>query len=904
MRSIGWKMCVALWIVMVTVGVVSLHGQEKSSEWTHDDILLAESGGDFQISPDGTRVVWVKTRMDKEKGTRISNLILRSLVDSTEIQLTRGTDSYRRPRWAPDGKTIAFLSSRTLPKKKENAASSQLWLINPLGGEPWHITEFERAIRSFDWKDPETIVFIAQEDPSLYERTVKKHKDTSRIIEDAEHEPPVRLFTYHIEKKKTTRITENDDWIRSLNVSPDGRWAVTNHQRSLSFTFDHKVPPVLFLTDLETGQILQIEPGKRILPGNVVWASDSKGFYYTTAYSDHPEYFTASINLLNYYDLAAQQVLKVDLKWENGAGYSIGATKDGFIALMPDGVRYRPLRYRKEGELWEKTEIQGDHVRNIWGWSLGCDGRTLVYDHSTAGTPTQWYGAILEGDEINHSRQITKLNPKYEKKPLYRTDIVHWKGARNDEIDGVLYYPLGYEEGKRYPLMLSIHGGPTGTDTDSWRQSYSTPLILLSQKGAFVLKVNYHGSGNYGLDWAASIGNGNYYDLERIDLINGVDYLIDRGLVDEHRVGTMGWSNGAILTTELITRYPDRFKVASAGAGDVEWISDWGNVMFGASFDNYYFGKPPYEDPRFYIKKSPYFRLPNVKTPTIIYTGTEDVNVPPSQSWSHYRVMQQATDTPVRFITFPGEPHGLRKYVHQKRKLEEDLVWFDKYLFNTFEQPDEAFKEGSPLDRRLKLRNAARDEGRYGLRVHGKLVPETVEYRDLFVGRFEVTRAQFAAFDASYSYASGTDDFPACGIPFVQAQAYIQWLSRLTGDTYRLPGSKEVEKLYTRSSGGENTLDHWAGYTPNPDDAAALMEKVAQLGGEAPLVCEVGKFEMNGDEPVFDLGGNVAEWTVGEDGQGLLMGGSADRPASLKHRGSIPGEAYRGFRVIREGKLE
>ena len=172
--------------------------------------------------------------------------------------------------------------------------------------------------------------------------------------------------------------------------------------------------------------------------------------------------------------------------------------------------------------------------------------------------------------------------------------------------------------------------------------------------------------------------------------------MVDRSLIffDAPRHATQP-RYGSILTTSLITR-SNRFKVASCGAGDVEWISDWGNVMFGASFDNYYFGGPPYEMPEFYIKKSPYFKLKDVTTPTIIYTGTDDVNVPPSQSWSHFRVMQQATDTPVRFVVFPGEPHGLRKYQHQLRKLNEDLRWFDIHLFKDYDPGNEALKKGSP----------------------------------------------------------------------------------------------------------------------------------------------------------------------------------------------------------------
>ena len=140
--------------------------------------------------------------------------------------------------------------------KKEDLSRSQLWLLNPSGGEPWHLTEFERGIRAYGWKDKDTIVFAAQEDPALYEKTLKEKKDTSQVVEDVPHEPPVRLFLLTVKDKKVKRLTANEDWIELLEVSPDGHWAVTRHGRSLSYEFDQRVPPVTFLTNLDTGRRL------------------------------------------------------------------------------------------------------------------------------------------------------------------------------------------------------------------------------------------------------------------------------------------------------------------------------------------------------------------------------------------------------------------------------------------------------------------------------------------------------------------------------------------------------------------------------------------------------------------------------------------------------------------------
>ncbi len=898
MKSLRWLAWLGL-MVGALAGAAA-PAAEKKPEWTADDLLLFETAGQFRISPNGQWAVWVKSTVDTEKGQRVSNLWLSSLTEKKDVQLTRGNFTHSSPRWAPDGQRVSFLSTRPLPKAKADLAPAQLWLISPFGGEPWPLTEFERGVRAYAWKDNDTIVFAAQEDPTQYERALKEKKDTSQVVEDAPHEPPVRLFALKVREKKVKRLTENDDWIDLLEVSPDGRWAVTRHQRSLSYEYDQRVPPVSFLTNLETGEQKQLFTDGKLIPFNVRWARDSAGFYLASEYTRHPRYRTATIARLYYYELASGATHEMDLGWANGLGFgAFEATPDGVVAALADGVRFKLARYTKSGEAWTRAFLEGEHVTNIFGFVLGEDGRALVYNHSKANQPTQWYRATLDGAKLEHAEQLTDLNPGFKDKPLPKTEIARWRGARNEEVEGVLYYPLNYEAGKRYPLILNIHGGPTGADLDAWGPSWGSTNLLLEQKGAFVLEANYHGSANYGLDWVESICCGNYYDLEIPDLEAGVDALIARGLVDPDKLGTMGWSNGSILSIELVTRNP-RYKAASVGAGDVEWISDWANVDFGDAFDTYYFGASPLDDPELYIRKSPFFRMKNVKTPTLIFFGTEDRNVPTSQGWSHYRALQQLGQTEVRFILFPGEAHGPRMLPHQRRKVEEELAWFDRHLFGTYQAPNEAFKEGSPLDVALKRRRVQVQGTRYGVLFKNTLIPEVVKHKELELGRFEVTRAQFAAFDRAYKFEPGTENFPAGGASFEQAQAYCAWLGKLTGETYRLANEDEVKGVYEPAAGNENTLDYWAGYALNPDDAARLLKKVAELPGAAPLLREAGRFQGRGeDELVFDLGGNAAEWVIGSEGKGKLLGGSADRAVDSKARAGEAAPAYRSFRVIR-----
>src|ERR1051326_5989297 len=174
-------------LILILLSLSSAFAQ--SAQWTVDDIVMSEEASDFQISPDGHWAVWVKNLPDKEKGEHVQNLILSNLIDKRDIELTRGSENCCKPQWSTDGQLIAFISTRATSKTKPPATDSsseeepkaQLWLINPFGGEPWPLTESPREVVSFAWADADTIIFLAQEDPTLYESNIKENKDTSVV---------------------------------------------------------------------------------------------------------------------------------------------------------------------------------------------------------------------------------------------------------------------------------------------------------------------------------------------------------------------------------------------------------------------------------------------------------------------------------------------------------------------------------------------------------------------------------------------------------------------------------------------------------------------------------------------------------------------------------------------------
>jgi dipeptidyl aminopeptidase/acylaminoacyl peptidase len=652
-------------------------------EWTADDLLLYQDAHSFRVSPDGNSVAWIQTAMSTVTGRVVSNMYLAPSKGGTPIQLTRGNYTVSDLAWSPDGKRIAFQSTRPLPEGSSapHAASTQLWLIDLRGGDAWPVTKLEKGVDDFVWKDRDTVIFSAAEE-TPYDRLNRERKDDSRVVDDSVNKSPVRLYSLAVETQQIHRLTENTDWIDSFALSPDGVNVVTVNQRSVSFGYDQKIPPVTRLTNLTTGTSRLIFDGVKTIPYSATWASDGAGFYFSNDSTTSPRYRTATIGELDYYDLATGKTIPVDRTWTRGVAGNFRATPDGLVVNLNNGVVVEPVRYtRRRGEnSWTRESLRGAHADHSFDIDISRDAHTIAYRYTRANVPPQLFGATLTGARIGADVQITDLNPSFKTKPQPKTETVRWKGARDEEVEGILTYPLDYKAGTRYPLILTIHGGPALADLDEWKQIWSYPRILLNQKGAFTLQVNYHGSARYGLHWVESICCGNLYDLETPDLERGIAYVVDRGLADTARLGTLGHSYGAILSTHLTT-IDQRFKAASVAAGDVEWFSDWGGVHFGASYDNYYFGASPWENPELYIKKSPVFRFQNVRTPTIIYQGTDDTQVPPGEGWTNFRTLQQLGNVPVRFIIFPDEGHNPSKYVHQRRKVDEDMAWFDRYLF-------------------------------------------------------------------------------------------------------------------------------------------------------------------------------------------------------------------------------
>lgn len=892
------KITVTIWCLIflfIFTGWSSrLEGKENKEtqwQWQVDDLLTTDRVDEYHLAPDGKKLVWTIGRWNLKVQKKYNILYFTPLKDMKKefkkIRLTRGEDTIDSIQWVPGENQISFKTSR----KFKGTKPGNLWVMNLDGGEPYPVTSFENGVQQYKWLDKDNLLFVGREEKSLYENEIKEKKDTSEVIEDEEHRIITRLFTYNLQTKKTKRLTDNMKPFRFFVVSHNKKWVIYSISMSIRYRVDQEIKPRFYLMNLETGETKEIFAGPKWKPSGFGWAADDTGFYAAMEYCTHPRYIMASVTKIYWYPLDTGAYKEVNLQWDR-YGVNPIPTANGFIIALLNGVHFKYTRFYKKGDTWKRQWIKGEVQKNIQSIHLAEDGKTMIYSYSTTSLPTRFYLAELKGNQFSKIGEVMDIKSPFFKKPLARTEIITWKGARDDTIEGILTYPYQYQEDKKYPLIVMIHGGPYGADMDFFVVSWSRPVHLLAERGTFILRVNYHGSSNYGLPFGESI-TGHYYEYEIPDIENGVDYLISQGKVDKDKLGIMGWSNGAILGTAL-TVHTDRYKAASLGAGDVNWTSDYGNCGFGVAFDNYYFGGPPWEKVEEYIKLSPLFQLKKVTTPTLIYHGSKDRAVPYEQGWEYYRALQQIGKAPVRFISFPGEGHGPRKLAHQRRKLIEDLKWFETYLFKTYKPKNPSLKKGSPLEHLLKI---ARVNGRYGDEKKGILLPELVKYKKIKVGRFEVTRAQWAEFDKKYQFDKDTGNYPVTAITFEQAGKYVGWLNQTTGETYRLPNKDDVKTLYANWSG--NTFDYWAGYTLNPEDYNNLHEELKKYQDEPILLKPVGSFKGTGDNPVFDLGGNAAEWVEIEAGKGKACGGSAERSSDTKAE-IQPQSQYIGFRVVKE----
>jgi dipeptidyl aminopeptidase/acylaminoacyl peptidase len=310
----------------------------------------------------------------------------------------------------------------------------------------------------------------------------------------------------------------------------------------------------------------------------------------------------------------------------------------------------------------------------LGGFSLNRSGTTFAFTRQTPDTPADVYiAAVSDFAPV----QMTTVNAGMKIPPIGRTEVISWKSKDGKQIEGLLTYPVGYQSGQRVPLILNIHGGPSGVFLQTFLGGRGVyPLATFSSRGYAILRANPRGSSGYGTDFRrANLKDWGFGDYQ--DLMTGVDRVIEMGVADPARLGVMGWSYGGFMTTWVVTQ-TNRFKAASAGAPVTNLMSFNGTSDIPAFIPDY-FGGQFWEVMDLYEKHSPMFNVKAVTTPTMIQQGEADIRVPISQGYEFYNALK-VKGVPTRMLVLPRQPHGPNEPKMQLQTMKANLEWFEKYI--------------------------------------------------------------------------------------------------------------------------------------------------------------------------------------------------------------------------------
>ena len=319
----------------------------------------------------------------------------------------------------------------------------------------------------------------------------------------------------------------------------------------------------------------------------------------------------------------------------------------------------------------------------INAFSMARNGTTLL-DAETSSHPDEVY---LMSKNMTSTSRVTNSNPWLDEVELGQQKVVTYTTKDGTEIQGLLMYPVGYEEGTRYPLINVIHGGPESHYDNGWLTTYSMAGQVATAQGFAVFYPNYRGSTGRGLEFAMS-SQGDLAGAEFDDIVEGVDHLIESGLVDSDKVGVTGGSYGGYATAWMSTKYSDRFAAGVMSVGISNNISKWGTSDIPEELYHVHARKRIWDDYQGYLERSPIFHVDNAKTPLLIMHGKEDTRVDPGQSYELYRHIKTRTSTPVRLVLYPGEGHGNRKATARFDFNLRMMRWFNQYLKGEKERPD------------------------------------------------------------------------------------------------------------------------------------------------------------------------------------------------------------------------
>jgi len=628
---------------------------------TIDQVLSLKRAGSPELSPDGLTVAYTIRQTNWDENSYETQIWLADTRTGTTRQLTNSKKSSNSPAWAPDGSTLAFASDRTDKR--------QIYLINPRGGEAEAITTLEDGVGSFAWSpDGTRIAYTATEPkPAAIKEREKKYGEFQVV--DQEHRM-THLFVLDVATRATRQLTTGAFVVGAFDWSPDGR----------AIAFDHRVNSspassgtadisIVTVADGATRDLIT-QDGPDTHP---IWSPDGSRIAFQSAMANPQFYYTNS--------------LIATVPAAGGTPEVLTKTFDedpALVAWKPSGIFFaasqRTWSYLYHLDPSSKA-IEKLAPADEWigsSFSLSRDASSIAFLGSDSKSMPE---VFVSPATMKAPHKLTGMNAQTAGWTATTREVVSWKSQDGATIEGVLHKPGDFTAGRKYPLLVVIHGGPTGVSRTVPYSSSTYPVDLWVPRGTLVLEPNYRGSAGYGEKFRAlnvrNLGIGDAWDV-----LSGVDSLIAKGFVDPARVGTMGWSQGGYISAFLATHDSARFKAISVGAGISDWMTYYVNTDIHP-FTRQYLQATPWDDPEIYAKTSPITYIKQAKTPTLIQHGDADERVPPPNAHELYQGLldQHVPAKLIIYKGFGGIGHGPSKPKSQRAVMEHNLEWFDQYLF-------------------------------------------------------------------------------------------------------------------------------------------------------------------------------------------------------------------------------